>query len=651
MGGVNAKKGQFHIPIDSGQILPPSVDIKEKIKTFPDQPGCYIMKNARGEVIYVGKAVSLKHRVMSYFTDNASREPYYADKIIRLRGEIADIDFISTETEKEALLLENELIKNHQPFFNVRLKDDKSFPFIMITTGEQFPRVKIIRGPNLYPQEHTFYGPYIDKKAAVRTLKILRRIFPFCTCKRQCKSRDRPCLYSQIGLCPAPCSGEIAPGEYMKNIRNIMRFLEGDSEAILADLKASMEGAVRGLDFERAVISRDQIQALEKTLGKQDVLDTEPTNKDIIASLTEEQQAAILVLHIRKGRVLGKRPYILDVNNKLATNNEILPVFLEQYYTDKSTFIPDQIVVERITPEINVVKRVLEEIHSKLRIIEPSPNSRDEGMLKIAQKNVGLILGQRRLLAEQASQKMKQIYDDLHDKIPGLSRPPTYIEAFDISNTQGSNPTASMVVFRDGQPAPQEYRRYRIRLKQNPDDVGMMKEVVGRRYSRLLRESKPFPDLILVDGGKGQLNGAVDTLLNLNLKNQPIIGLAKREEEVYVSGQSDPINLEPTSTASRTFQAIRNEAHRFAVTYHRLLRQKAESASELETIPGVGPKRHKQLLATFGSIDGIKRASLDELKTVLPSSIAQTVFNAISSQNTKPEKKKFKVWLPKKPNE
>ncbi len=642
------KKGQFHIPVDSGSTLPPAANIKEKVKTFPDQPGCYIMKDAQGKVVYVGKAISLKHRVMSYFTDNASREPYYADKIVRLRGEIADIEFIGTETEKEALLLENELIKNHQPFFNVRLKDDKSFPFIMIT-GEKFPRVKIIRGPDLYAKENTFYGPYIDKKAAVRTLKILRHLFPFCTCKRPCKPRDRPCLYSQIGLCPAPCSGNITPEEYMKNIRNIMRFLEGDSEAILADLKASMDVAVKGLDFEQAAIYRDRILALEKTLGRQDVLDTEPTNKDIIAYSLDEQQAAILVLHIRKGRVLGKRPYILDVNQKLIANNEILPIFLEQYYTEKSSFIPDEIVIPQITEEINTIKSVLEELHPKLRVIEPEPGSRDEGMLKIAQKNIGLILGQRRLLAEQASQKMERMSEELQGKIPGLNTAPAYIEAFDISNTQGSNPTASMVVFRNGQPAPQEYRRYRIRLKETPDDVAMMKEVVQRRYTRLLKEQQPLPDLVLVDGGKGQLNGAVEILEKLNLPNQPIIGLAKREEEVYISGQSEPINLEPASTASRVFQAIRDEAHRFAVTYHRLLRQKSETTSELDALPGVGPKRRKELLAAFGSIDGVKRASLDELKTVLPSSIAQTVFKSFSSQTAKPEKKQFKVWLPKKP--
>lgn len=649
MERVNAKKGQFHIPVDSGSTLPPAANIKEKVKTFPDQPGCYIMKDAQGKVIYVGKAISLKHRVASYFMDNASREPYYADKIVRLRGEIADIDFIGTETEKEALLLENELIKNYQPKFCVRLKDDKSFPFIMIT-GEKFPRVKIIRGPDLYAKENTFYGPYIDKKAAVRTLKILRRLFPFCTCKRPCKPRERPCLYSQIGLCPAPCSGNITPEEYMKNIRNIMRFLEGDSEAILADLKNSMEVAVKGLDFEQAAIYRDRIQALEKTLGKQDVLDTEPTNKDIIACSLDEQQAAILVLHIRKGRVLGKRPYILDVNQKLVANNEILPVFLEQYYTDKTSFIPDQIVIEHATEEINTVIRVLEELHPQLRVIEPEPGSKDEGMLKIAEKNIGLILGQRRLLAEQTSQKMKQMFEDLHEKIPGLKNSPAYIEAFDISNTQGSNPTASMVVFRNGQPAPQEYRRYRIRLKETPDDVAMMKEVVQRRYSRLSRENQTLPDLVLVDGGKGQLNAAVEILQNLNLPDQPVIGLAKREEEVYIPGRSDPINLDPASTASRVFQAIRDEAHRFAVTYHRLLRQKSETTSELDAIIGVGPKRRKQLLATFGSIDGIKRASLDDLKTVLPASVAETLFNAFAAQKTQPEKKKFKVWLPKKPS-
>ncbi len=649
MERVNAKKGQFHIPVESGPPLPPAIDVKEKVKTFPDQPGCYIMKDAQGKVIYVGKAISLKHRVMSYFTDNASREPYYADKIVRLRGAIADIEFIGTENEKEALLLENELIKNHQPFFNVRLKDDKSFPFIMIT-GEKFPRVKIIRGPDLYPKENTFYGPYIDKKAAVRTLKILRRLFPFCTCKRPCKPRDRPCLYSQIGLCPAPCSGNITPEEYMKNIRNIMRFLEGDSEAILADLKTSMDVAVKGLDFEQAAVYRDRIQALEKTLGKQDVLDTEPTNKDIIAYSQDEQQAAILVLHIRKGHILGKSPYILDVNQKLVANDEILPVFLEQYYTDKTSFIPDQIVIEQATTEINTVKKVLEEIHPKLRVIEPEPGSKDEGMLTIAKKNIGLILGQRRLMAEQASQKMKQMFEELQDKIPGLKATPAYIEAFDISNTQGSNPTASMVVFRNGQPAPQEYRRYKIRLKETPDDVAMMKEVVHRRYSRLLRENQSLPDLVLVDGGKGQLNAAVEILQDLHLPDQPIIGLAKREEEVFIPGRPDPIDLDSASTASRVFQAIRDEAHRFAVTYHRLLRQKSETTSELDAITGIGPKRRKQLMATFGSMDGVKKASLDELQTVLPASVAQTLFNALAAQKEQPEKKKFKVWLPKKPS-
>ncbi|HMF32039.1 MAG TPA: excinuclease ABC subunit UvrC, partial [Candidatus Lokiarchaeia archaeon] len=529
---------------------------------------------------------------------------------------------------------------------NVRLKDDKSFPFIMVTTGETFPRVKIIRGPHLYPQEYTFFGPYVDKKSAVRTLKVVRRLFPFCTHKKPCKKQERPCIYSQLGLCPAPCAGLISPEDYMVNIRRLMRFLEGDSAAVLADLKVEMEAASQSLQFEQAAAARDKIAALEKTLGPQDVLTAEQVNKDILAVQEEGAQAAILVLFIRKGRVLGKKPYILDLDDKIPEGNEILPVFMEQYYTQKATFIPDQVIVEQLTEQITRVKDLLAEIHPKFDVAEPAPGSRDEGLLKIAKKNIALILGQRQLLAEKGAAKLAEIYADLEGKVPHLERPPAHLEAFDISNTQGTNPTASMVVFRDGAPAPQEYRHFRIRVKETPDDFAMMNEVVTRRYSRLLREKAEMPDLILVDGGKGQLSAAMEALDRLGLADLPIVGLAKQFEEVYVTGQSDPIDLPPDTVASRTFQAIRDEAHRFAINYHRLLRQKHATESELDAIPGLGPKRKKLLIAAFGSVDAIKKASFDELATVLPATLARAAFNALSHASPK-EKKKFKVRLPK----
>lgn len=618
----------------------------EHVKTLPALPGVYVFKDADDAVVYVGKAKSLRSRVASYFHDARGRSPrehMSGGKIERFRAQVAQVDVTITDTEAEALLLENELIKRHQPPFNVQLKDDKSFPFVMVTVSERFPRVRVIRGPHLYAQDDRFFGPYVDKGSLVRTLKALRKIFPYCSCKDACtgarRQRARPCLYYQLKLCPAPCTGKVTPAEYGRNVRHLIQFLAGESTAVVTQLRAEMDAAARALDFERAAKIRDQLAAVEKTLGRQAVVGPGRLDQDVVNFHVADTQATVVIFFVREGKLVGKRPYVLNLEDKLA--DDLLQTFVAQYYLNPRNYLPGEIVVPAGLVDLETIERAIVSRRGPVRVHFPEPGSREVRLLEMARKNAKFVLGQREIRAKEGEDALVEVYAKLGPFLPGLHGPPRHLEGFDISNIQGTDATGSMVYFEDGYPSPKRYRKYKIRGKHTPDDYAMMAEVLRRRYSRLLREDREFPDLVLVDGGKGQLNVALEALAEVGV-DLPVIGLAKREEQVFVPGRSDPVDVERDSLASLLFQRVRDEAHRFAISYHKHLRQKRVSESPLEVIKGVGPATRTKLLRAFGAVEAVAAASMPQLVEVVPERVARAIhahFHAPSSPSRKKRKK------------
>ncbi|MHA1734329.1 MAG: excinuclease ABC subunit UvrC [Promethearchaeota archaeon] len=606
------------------------VDLLLKVKNLPASPGVYLMKDGSGRVIYVGKAKVLRNRVASYFQDSRSRDPGTAAKVKKLQVEVRDLDFIATDNEVEALLLENELIKEYQPKFNVQLKDDKSFPFVMITSIEKYPRVLVIRGPHLYDQANTFLGPYVDKKAITRTLKTLRKVFPFCTCNKPCDARRdrRPCIYYQLKQCPAPCQGGVPVDEYAKNIEHVRLFLEGKEGRVLEDLEADMRCAADDLDFERAAVLRDQVEAFRKTLRTQVVLSGENLDRDVVGFHASDTQAVVVVLFFRGGKLRERHPFLVEFDQRhVASADDVLVQFLAQYYLNPRNVLPVEILVPKNLPDLGVLAEALSERRKTVEFVVPTSGTHEAGLVALANKNARLVLGQRETMSVQREAELERVFEALEGRVPNLRRVPRHVEAFDISNLGGEDATGSMVCFTDGVPSKENYRKFKIRGKSTPDDYAMMREVILRRYSRVLREHAPLPDLVLVDGGKGQLNVAVEALRELKLDRLAVVGLAKREEEVFVPGEPDPIPLPKDSGASLFFQRIRDEAHRFAISYHKALREKRTSASSLDGIPGVGPATKKKLLGAFGSVQAIRRAKEEELAEVVGRKLAGRVLN------------------------
>ncbi|MBD3197371.1 MAG: excinuclease ABC subunit UvrC [Candidatus Lokiarchaeota archaeon] len=600
-------------------------DLELQRKSFPNESGVYLFKDIDENVIYIGKAINLRKRVNQYFLKTKYSDPYYEEKINELVKRIDKIEYLVTENEKEALILENILIKKHTPRFNVFMRDAKSYPWVMITYSEKYPRIRIMRNPRHYSQKNLFLGPYTDKKEIQRILRDLRKIFPYCSCKRKVKKSSRPCLYFQIKLCPGPCIEAINPEEYLDNIKQIEMFLKGETNDLKDEIKSKMEHAALKQNYEKAAYWRDKLEAIESSTTEQYVLLNDELDKDIIGYFTEKDYASMVIIHIREGKITNKSSFTLDLREKIIKKDQILSSLLEQYYQNNLHSLPDIIIIPKLYQALNPLKLILKDNKNHVAIRKPL-ESNEFGLMRIASKNAKVRVNQKlqmEKLEEKEKDKLKETLQEIQ-KLLNLPEIPRIIEGFDISNIQGRDATGSMVYFLEGKPYNRNYRHYKIRSKTTPDDVGMMKEVIERRYYSILKRDGILPDLILVDGGKGQLNAALSVLDELGI-NIPAIGLAKKFEEIYVPGKKETILLPDDSPILNLFKKIRDEAHRFAVRLHKKQRKKRITHSKLEDIKGIGPATRNKLLKRFGSLAGVKKASFDELSNIVSDKLAYKI--------------------------
>ncbi len=589
-------------------------DLEAKIRHAPRSPGVYLMKDGSGEILYVGKARDLKARIRAYFarTDARAMIPFLVSRI-------RDMEFILTGTEKEALILENNLIKEHRPRYNVDFRDDKSYYNIRIDPSEPFPRFQLVRRPKKDGARH--FGPYPSGAAAKETLRFLQTILPLRICRdRELKARRRPCLEYEIGRCAAPCVGRIGLSDYQHLVKDGIAFLEGRERALIGDLRTRMNGAAAELRFEEAAVLRDRIAALEETLERQRIVSMTGRNRDVFGLCREENLTQIALLFVRSGRMIGQKTFPLI--RLRAETGEILSSLLMRYY-DGVVDIPDEVVVPMALEDGLVLAEWLAEKKGRgVSLVYPK-RGETLALVGIAGRNAENALKTARLAADRPEEALRLLVEKL--KLRNL---PRRIECFDISNVGGKHAVGSLVAFTAGVPAKEGYRRFRIRTVSGADDYAMMYEVLKRRYQK--REN--IPDLVIVDGGKGQLGVALAVLKDLGIEGVDVIGLAKErddarqdvpndtpgkgEDRVYLPGRKDPVYLSRWPAALFLLQRIRDEAHRFAVTYHRKVKGKADLQSLLDRIPGIGPARRKALLTFFGDVQRVRAASVEDLQQV-----------------------------------
>jgi len=608
-------------------------DLELQRKSLPNEPGVYLFLDQNNKIIYIGKAKNLRKRVNQYFLKTHYSDPYYEEKIQELVKNIANLEFIVTENEKEASILENIQIKKHQPRFNVFMRDSKTYPWVAIFYSEEYPRIRVIRGPEKYSKENLYLGPYTDKKEIIRILRDLRKLFPYCSCKKKIKTRKRPCLYYQLKLCPGPCIGAITKEDYIDNLKKIELFLKGETTQLKQQIREKMKNAANELDFEIAAFWRDKLQAIDHSTSAQNVILDSKEDKDIIGyhNDNDQQHLAIIIIHIREGRIVNRSSFLIDLKEKIYLKSETLSSIISQFYQNLNQKVPDIIILPEFFNEIKVVNEILREDNSNVEIRTPLEG--EFGLLRIANKNAKVIVNQAiemKGIKRRAEEKLLKALEDAKDLflLPDI---PRIIEGFDISNIEGKDATGSMVYFLEGKPYKKYYRHYNIRSKSTPDDVAMMKEVIKRRYTMLLERNFSLPDLILVDGGKGQLNAAHSILKDLGIDGIPIIGLAKKFEEIYVPDKKDPITLPMNSPLLELFQQIRDEAHRFAVRLHKKKRIKRITGSILDEIKGVGPTTRNKLLTHFGSLANIKKASQEEISQVVGTNLAKTIIKELKN--------------------
>ncbi len=608
----------------------PSEHIANILKSLPMKPGCYLMKDKDGRIIYVGKAKRLRNRVRSYFNSSAESSA----KTLRLRENIADIEVIVTETEVQALITEETLIKRHQPFYNINLKDDKHYPYIKINWQDDYPRVETTR--RVVKDGSRYFGPYAAMWAVQNTLRTLRRAFPYLTCDREINGKDeRACLFYDIKLCNAPCIGAVTKDEYRAMIGELMDVLNGKSEGVVKRMTQEMNAAAEALQFERAAAVRDQLKAIEYITQRHKAVNPNMTDHDVVALARDRNDAAVQILFIRNGKLVGSDVRMLT-GAEGESDEAVLEQFLTQFYAEAAE-IPSEIMLPNEVESARIIEQWLRDKRSGQKVAITVPqrgNKRD--LIKMAQENAAEGLRMIREQWEADTHKQEEALSELQ-KALDLPRPPNRIECFDISTTQGTAIVASRVVFDQGTPRKSEYRRFNIRTVSHagPDDYQSMREALTRRFNRwkgALEDptvSAPgkedhdetwrrLPDLLLIDGGKGQLGIAIEVLTEFDLLGKvPVASLAKQFEELYRPGEPNPVILNRRSPALYLVQRVRDEAHRFAITSHRQQRTKAGMASKLEQIPGIGPKRRKALLKAFGnSIDAIRGATIDELMQV-----------------------------------
>jgi len=584
--------------------------LREKLKSLPNRPGCYIMKDEHGEVIYVGKAVSLRNRVRSYFQKGQSRAP----KIERLVGRVADIDIVVTDSELEALILECNLIKQHRPYFNVRLRDDKHYPYICVTMAEEFPRPILTR--QLKRDGNRYFGPYTDSSAVYQTLAFIRQAFRLRSCSLSFTGRDgtRPCLYYHMNQCLAPCDADLCSKEdYRSAAEEVCMFLEGRADRLLKRLKEEMEREAEALNFERAARLRDQIAALTKLTERQKVISQAMTDQDVVALVVEEGRACAQMFFIRGGKLIGQQQFLLDG----AADEDLdgaVQQFVKQYYQE-APYVPKEILLQTEIEEINIIETWLRQKRgTKVEVSVPKRGEKRK-LLDMALNNASLALKQMAARALDEKSFAERALEQLQEVL-ALPSPPARIECYDISNLQGTEAVGSMVVFEDGRPARTRYRRFKIRdLPPQPNDYLMLQQVLRRRLERAANgdpKFTPLPDLLMVDGGKGQLNAALEVLREHNLE-LPAVGLAKEHEHVFQPDSPDPVPLPRHSPGSHLLQQIRDEAHRFAITFHRSLRGRMSVVSMLDQVPGIGKARRTALLRHFKSFRAICEATVEEL--------------------------------------
>jgi excinuclease ABC subunit C len=589
----------------------------EQLKALPAKPGVYIMRNAKGDVIYVGKAASLRNRVRSYFGSPSSLET----KTRRLVEQVDDFEFIVTSSEQEALILEATLVKQYQPFFNVRLKDDKHYPYLKVDLNDPWPRVYITR--RVEQDGARYFGPYASSSSVRTTLDLVNKLFPWRSCTKPITGTDaRPCLDFFIHRCLAPCTSYCSKEEYDAVIKQVIMFLEGRTDEVVTDLTAKMEEAAERFDYERAAQIRDQIDAVKRVTERQQMATTRPADIDVFGLARRDDEACVQVFFVRGTKVVGRDHFLLS-GVRDETDEHVLASFLEQFY-GSAVYIPREILLPAPADESSLITLWLSGKRGRQVSITVPARGERRRLVDMANENAREALEMMRVkwLADRGktSAALEQLRDEL-----GLENLPRRIECYDISNTQGSDSVASMAVFIDGHSKTSEYRRFKIKTVAGANDVASHAEVLRRRFKRAsdLRDNPDadekdrawgvLPDLVIVDGGKGQLSAALDAMRDVGAGDIPTVALAKEREEIFIKDEAEPVILPRGSEALYLVQRIRDEAHRFAITFHRKVRGKRSITSSLDDVPGIGPRRKAALLRKFGSVRAIREAALTDV--------------------------------------
>ena len=601
--------------------------VEQRLQATPERPGVYLMKDPRGTILYVGKASSLRNRLRTYFGSPANQP----SKIRRMMGHLHDFEYIVTDSEAEALILENTLIKRYKPRYNARLKDDKTYPYLKIDLNEEFPRVYITR--RVAKDGARYFGPFATANTVRKSMDLVKRLFPYRSCTKNITGKDpRPCLEYYINRCVAPCTGYASKEDYAKVIDQVVLFMEGDTEAVTEDLNANMEVAAENLEFERAAVLRDRIKAVEKVAEEQRIkVDANPiSDEDIIALAQGTNETWVEVFFIRKGKLIGRDHFFMEGTQDDAPGL-IMGQFVKQFY-ESALVIPPRVVTQHPLEDEELITQWLRDVRGgAVRVVCPQRGVQKQ-LVETVATNARQGLAQHLIKWLDNPDIIQRAMTELEEEL-SLPLPLRRMECYDISHIQGTNSVGSMVVFEDGKPKPAHYRRFKVKTVDGVDDYESMREVLRRRFKRLasaraaekksgLEDAGPtdswgvIPDLVLIDGGKGQLSAALEVFLELGLDDIPLASLAKENEWLYVPHTPEPIVLPRDSQALYLVQRIRDEAHRFAITFHRNLRSKSSLTSPIDLVTGIGPKRKRTLMRRFGSLKGIKEAALDEIAAV-----------------------------------
>ena len=584
------------------------MDFKEKLAHLPSQSGVYLMKGRGGAILYIGKAKALSDRVRSYFQEGAQLTP----RIQSLVDHVRDVDYLVTATELEALILESNLIKKHRPKYNVVLRDDKNYPYLRLPLRGDYPRLEIVR--RVKPDGALYYGPYVPTHALRETLRLLRRLFPLPNCTIVIDgTAERTCIEFEIKRCLAPCTGHQSREDYQEMMAQVRLFLEGKDNELLKILKNRMEVAAARLNFEEAARLRDQVAAIERTLERQRITTTDFADLDVIAAARGGEALDFQVLFIRGGMMVGRKDFFMTGLGD-SSEEDLYGTFIQQFY-NKEGLVPPAVVTAVAPAEADLLERWLsEKRESPVRLTAPR-RGKAADLVRLALENAHVALEEHLRVGQAGTAASQEL-----QRILGLKRLPLKIEAFDISNIQGDQAVGSRVVWEDNRPKKSAYRKFKIRTIQGANDFGMMKEVLVRWYARARDRDEPLPDLIVIDGGKGQLSAALEAMRIVGLTGRDVVGLAKEKgekfERVFLPGRPESLPLDPASPATHLLQRIRDEAHRFAITYHRKLRGRELVLSVLDEIEGIGETRKKALLKKFGSLDAIRQSSVDEIRVV-----------------------------------